>query len=439
MSKTHMTLSDRVRIQSGLEKSESFKKIAEAIGKDCTTVSREVRSHYVVERKGSHGRSYNDCLRKHGCKAVNDACTKDACQKTSCRYCPSFCMTDLCPSYVREKCVKLKRPPYVCNGCPGKPKCTLEKHVYRAEKAQAAYERTLSECRSGFVIGEDEAMELAAVLGKGLRNGQSVYHIIKAVGEEVVGYSAKTIYTYIDAGVFEGIGNLDLPRKVRYRARRKSCQQNVKKDKACRIGRTRADFLLFLQENPDVAIIEMDTVEGRRGIDEKCLLTIHFTNCSLMLAFIRDRNSAASVVEVFSRLRSMLGKDIHARLFPVLLTDNGGEFSDPLAIEMDPSSGEILSQVFYCDAGQSQQKGACENNHALIRRVIPKGKSMNPYTQEKIDLMMSHINSYLRAELGGRSPYDVFTFMYGPDILDKLNIRRIEPSEVVLKPSLLDD
>ena len=323
---------------------------------------------------------------------------------------PSFCMTSLCGSYVKERCPKLKKPPYVCNGCSGRPNCNLEKHVYRPQKAQAEYEHTLRQCRSGFVIGE-----------------------------EVVGYSAKTIYTYIDAGVFEGIGNLDLPRKVRYRARRKSCQQNVKKDKACRIGRTRADFLLFLQENPDVAIIEMDTVEGRKGIDEKCLLTIHFTNCSLMLAFIRDRNSAASVVEVFTRLRSMLGKDVHARLFPVLLTDNGGEFSDPLAIEMEPSSGEILSQVFYCDAGQSQQKGACENNHALIRRVIPKGKSMNPYTQEKIDLMMSHINSYLRAELGGRSPYDVFTFMYGPDILDKLNIRRIEPSEVVLKPSLLDD
>ena len=107
------------------------------------------------------------------------------------------------------------------------------------------------------------------------------------------------------------------------------------------------------------------------------------------------------------------------------------------SLPADSRSGEILGQIFYCDPGQSQQKGACENNHELIRRVIPKGKSMNPYTQEKVDLMMSHINSYLRAELGGRSPYDVFAFMYGTDILDKLNIRRIEPSEVVLKPSLL--
>ena len=118
-------------------------------------------------------------------------------------------------------------------------------------------------------------------------------------------------------------------------------------------------------------------------MEEKCLLTIHFTNCKLMLAFIRDRNSSASVVEVFVHLRSMLGNDTYTRLFHVLVTDNGGEFSDPRPIEMDSRSGEILSQIFYCDAGQSQQKGACENNHELIRRVIPKGKSMNPYTSPR--------------------------------------------------------
>ena len=48
MSKTHMTLSDRVKIQTGLEKRESFKKIAEDVGKDCTTVSREVKKHFII-------------------------------------------------------------------------------------------------------------------------------------------------------------------------------------------------------------------------------------------------------------------------------------------------------------------------------------------------------------------------------------------------------
>ena len=406
MSKTHMTLSDRVIIQTGLEKRESFKKIAEDVGKDCTTVSREVKKHFIIERKGSIGRSFNDCQHKAHCSQRYEECSNEQCEKDSCRYCHIFCMSSLCKDYVKQKCSKLDKPPYVCNGCADRLRCTIEKHVYTADKAHGEYKTMLFGCRSGFVIGEDEAKELGAVLEKGFKNGQSIYHITQAVGEEVIGYSTKTIYTYVDAGVFEGIGNLDLPRKVRYKARKKSCQQSVKKDKTCRIGRTYADYLLFRQENPDVVIVEMDTVEGKRGMDEKCLLTIHFTNCKLMLAFLRDRNSVASVVEVFARLRELFGNETYSRLFPVLLTDNGSEFSDPSTIEMDSSSGEILSQVFYCESRQSQQKGACENNHEFIRRVIPKGKSMNAYNQDKIDLLMSHINSYLRAELGGRSPYD---------------------------------
>ena len=151
----------------------------------------------------------------------------------------------------------------------------------------------------------------------------------------------------------------------------------MKKDRSCRIGRTYADYLAFRQENPDVNVVEMDSVEGRKGIDEKCLLTIHFTNSRLMLAFIRERNSSTSVAEVFDSLRKLLGKDMFARLFPVLLTDNGSEFSDPLQIETDSDSGLQLCRLFYCDPRQSQQKGSCENNHEFIRRVIPKGKSMN--------------------------------------------------------------
>ena len=158
-----------------------------------------------------------------------------------------------------------------------------------------------------------------------------------------------------------------------------------------------------------------------------------------LLALFGDLETVCVLfVEVFRSLREKLGNETYARIFPLLLTDNGSEFTDPLPIEMDSSSGQLLSAVFYCEPRQSQQKGSCENNHEFIRRIIPRGKSMNNYNQEKIDLMMSHINSYLRAELGGHSPYDVFSFMYGPNILDKLNIRRIDPSEVTLKPSLLD-
>jgi transposase, IS30 family len=131
-----------------------------------------------------------------------------------------------------------------------------------------------------------------------------------------------------------------------------------------------------------------------------------------------------------------LGPKTYARLFPVLLADNGSEFSNPSA--MEKTSEEYgASRVFYCNPSAPYQKGACENNHELIRRIIPKGVDIGQYSQEQIDLMMSHINSYARANLGNKSPYDVFEFSYGSELLSYWNIRRIPADEIILKPELL--
>ena len=112
-----------------------------------------------------------------------------------------------------------------------------------------------------------------------------------------------------------------------------------------------------------------------------------------MLAFLRGANTARSVSDVFDGLYSLLGIESFKLLFPVILTDNGSEFSAPLALEKD-ADGIRRSRVFYCDPSSSFQKGAIENNHELIRRIIPKGKSFNGLSQPQIQLMMDHINSY---------------------------------------------
>lgn len=377
----------------GLESNHSFKRIAEDTGKDCTSISREVKKHIITKKSGYVGHPFNDCRHRMKCSAQNPECTNDRCNRTSCVYCKQFCMTALCPSYAKEVCSRLKKAPYVCNGCNKVSSCQLEKHFYYAKDSQQKYETLLSTARSGFAIGEEEAIQLGGVLRKGLSNGHSVYHIIQSVGEEVAGYSSKTIYTYINAGIFDGIGNIDLPRKVRYKARKKAAVQPLKKDKTCRIGRIYADYILFREENPDTPVVQMDTVIGKKSVEERVLLTIHIVNCRFILAFLRDSNSASSVIEVFNQLRQKLTHDVLSRIFPVILTDNGSEFSNPVPIEMDESTGEILTRIFYCDPNMSQQKGAYENNHEFIRRIIPKGRSMTPYSQEDIDLMMSHINS----------------------------------------------
>lgn len=179
----------------------------------------------------------------------------------------------------------------------------------------------------------------------------------------------------------------------------------------------------------------MDTVEGIKG--GKCLLTLYFVNSYFQLAFLRDYNDAQSVIDIFNFLQELLGLSTFQTLFVVILTDNGSEFSNPLAIEFD-SNHVQRTRIFYCEPSRPDQKGQCENNHELIRRILPKGTSFDSLTQKDINLMMSHINSYKRKKLNDCSPYQLFSFIYGKDILDKLSISEIPANMVNLTPSLLD-
>lgn len=285
-------------------------------------------------------------------------------------------------------------------------------------------------------MDEEEVMRLNGILSDGVSKGQSIHNIILSNGgEEAFGYSERTIYRYVDSCIFPDLRNIDLVRKVRYRPRKKSAAQVLKVDKKCRIGRTYEDFRAYMDRHPDTAVVQMDTVEGKKG--GPCLLTIHFTVSNLMLAFVRERNDSASVIDVFNRIEEMIGSYLFHVMFPVILTDNGSEFSNPGAIEEEPYDGNVLrTLVFYCHAGASFEKGACEVNHEFIRRIIPKGADI-PMSQQKISLMMSHINSYAREGLNGRSPYDLFALIYGEEALQKLGIQRIPAREIILKPELL--
>ena len=205
-------------------------------------------------------------------------------------------------------------------------------------------------------------------------------------------------------------------------------------DKTCRIGRTYEDYKNFIAANPKTQVVQMDTVHGKRG--GKCLLTLHFTSAHFMLAYILDDCTSQSVIAVFVFLRESLGTELYSFLFEVILTDNGSEFSNPKAIEFD-ENGEGVSHVFYCDPKQSQQKGSIEVNHTLIRRIIPKGTSMDSYSQEDISLIMDHIISYGREIINDRTPYDMFEFLYGNKPLRKLGANLIHPDDIILRPSLL--
>lgn len=425
----HMDFSIRQTIEHSLNDKLTFKAIGNKVGKDCTTISKEVRLHLVFEKKGAPYRPFNDCINRKHCSRYGDVCPDCKRKNNRCASCGN-CIA-FCQDYIKENCPKLCKPPYVCSGCDNLSACTLEKRFYKARYAQNEYESTRSESRSGFNLTEKELTHLDSVISPLIKNGQSIHHILTN-NQDLISCCEKTAYIYADNGLFTA-KNIDMPRKVRFRPRKKKSKA-LKVDKSCRIGRTFKDFQKFHEDNPSIPVTELDSVEGVKG--SAVLLTIHFVLPKLQLAFYRESNDSKSVTDIFNYLYERLGEDNYRKIFSLCLADNGTEFSNPTAIECD-DDGVIRSYIFYCDPSSPSQKGACENNHEFIRRIIPKGVDISNYNQDKIDLMMNHINSYGRPELGDKSPYEMFEFYYGREILDILGVRRIPANEIILTPELL--
>lgn len=425
------TYEERLELQKFLKESLSFKEISRRLDKNPTTISREVRKYSSEVATGYPGYPFNACKNRFNCR-VKGICGKICTRKATiyCKLCQSC--NDNCPNFVLEICTARFRVPYVCNGCETVGKCSLLKNIYDAEHAHLKAHESISQSRSGLCVSEEEIARLNKIISPLVQKGQSVHQIYVNYEDELM-CSEKTIYNYIDACLFDVRNIIDLPRKVKFRQRYKKPEFKV--DKGCRIGRNYEAFGAFIDKNPDTAVVQMDSVIGTKG--GKCLLTIHFVDTSLMIAFLRDANTSKSVTDIFNQLDETWGKKLFNQLFPVILTDNGSEFSNPKAIEYRESFPKLRTRVFYCDAGSPYQKGAIEVNHELIRRVLPKGTSLNQLTQKDISLMMNHINSYKRKKLNNRSPYETFSFYHGEEVLHKLGCSPVAASDIMLKPALL--
>lgn len=425
-----LSYEDRLVIARLLQENASFGEIGRKLGKDRTTIAKEIKKYSYDKKSGRPGYPYNPCRFRTTCKAkklCGSACSHQSAYKCSlCSEC-----TLHCPDFKEDVCSVKGRPPYVCNGCLQLPKCTLLKRIYDPADAHEMAHHAISESRTGILSNEDDIARINRIISPLVHNGQSLHQIYINHTDDLM-CSEKTLYNYVDAGFFD-VRNIDLPRKVKYRPRYK--EPEFKVDRGCRLGRSYADFQKFLEAHPESAVVQMDSVIGRIG--GKCLLTIHFVDTGLMLAFLREANTSASVIRIFDALDTVLGAQDFDRLFPVILTDNGSEFSNPKQIEYRERTPRHRTNVFYCDAGSPYQKGACEVNHELIRRILPKGTSFDGLTQKDVFLMMDHINSYQRKKLNNRSPYDAFSFYYGEDLLKKLGCSPVKAENIILKPKLL--
>lgn len=313
--------------------------------------------------------------------------------------------------------------------------CNMEHKYYDAVKAQRKYEMTLSEARKGINMTPEELSELNDLISPLVLKGQPLSHIFAVHGDEIP-VSRRTLYNYFDKSIFTA-RNIDLPRRVRYKKRKKRSEPHVRTTQPLyRCKRTFIDFEKYTAAFPDLDVVEMDTVKGNKEAG-KCLLTLLFRSCSFMIILLLPNCTQKSVITAINDLCDKLGIRTFKKYFPIILTDNGPEFKNPWEIEKN-AAGTPRTKVFYCDPYLSNQKGRIEKNHEYIRYVIPKGRSMFKYTQEDISLMASHINSTARDSLNGATPFDLANILLDKKIPILTGQFKVSPDNVMLKPALIE-
>ena len=399
MSKyTHLSYEDRKNIEDGLNENKSINQIALEINRSHSSILREIERN----KKYSEPSCWNNYK-------INN---------------PDLDLS----------CKRLKHSPYVCNGCKSRSGCRKIRYTYYAREAQKEYEEIKKESRKGFNLTYEEIDEINKVITPLVKKGQTTNHLY-INHPDILDFSKVSFYKYVNSGVFE-FGPLDFPRIVKYKKRKNNKNRRTRQEREILKNRKYTDFVEYTSNNPDLNIVEMDTVVGLQD-ESDCFLTLYWRKSKFMLIFKLESQTTEEVTRIFEILQTLIPLDIYKYLFQVILTDNGHEFYDVDNIECNHKTGEYITHVFYCDPSASWQKGGIEKNHEFIRYVLPKGSSFKNITQEDCNLIMNNINSLCRDSLNGKSPYEAMLFLCDEYILKILNCYYIEPDNVDLSDSLL--
>lgn len=416
----HLTLEERRIILTGIINGSTKTAIAQTIGKDKSTVGKEIKLHRTLTHK---------CKMPLECNHY--------------RKCPfeRQCTPD-CPEYEPFRCSRRDRTPGACNGCSNWSRCRFDKYQYCPEDAQMDYRTTLVDSREGVNLTSPQAKAMADIIKPLLAQGQSPFQIVTNHPE--LGISEKTLYNYIKNDVFHeiaGITVMDLRRQVSRKISGKKFKGYKKRtDRKYLKGRTYKDYKEYMAENPDVFVTQMDTVYN----DETSgpfIQTFKFVNAGVLFAVYQEAKTAQAMKDGVDLLESVLGTELFRKYVHVLLTDRGPEFTAADAMEAGAGSTR-RTRVFYCDPMQSGQKGSLENKHIELRYILPKCtdlRGLGLTGQDALNLALSHVNSAPVEKLGGKSPLDLTDFMYH-DLYEKLEafgIHKIEKDKVILKPYLL--
>lgn len=416
----HLTVQERIIIEKGIENGSTKAAIALTIGKDKSTVGKEIKKHRELVHKSSY---------KINCANMKNCSHNHVC--------------DNCADFKPFTCNRRDRSPGACNGCSKYTHCRYDKYRYKADFSHKKYREDLVDSRTGINMSYEECKAMADIIVPLIKAGHSPYHIVTNHPE--LNISEKTLYNYIENGIFREFGLLDIDLRIKTKrkiTKKASNKYKKREDKKYLNGRTYDDFINYTAENKNLSVVEMDTVYNN-GSTGPFMQTFKFLDYSFMFIVYQEEKTAKSMVEGVDFLEKILGKDLFSEEVTIIKTDRGSEFCDAEGFEKKENESR-RTRIFYCDPMASGQKGSLENNHKEIRYICPKEndlKDLGLNSQEKANLIVSHINSQSKEHLKGKSPLEVMEFM-NPALYQKFKdfgIERINKDNIVLKPYLLKD
>ena len=416
----HLTVQERIIIEKGIENGSTKAAIALTIGKDKSTVGKEIKKHRELVHKSSY---------KINCANIKNCSHNHVC--------------DNCADFKPFTCNRRDRSPGACNGCSKYTHCRYDKYRYKADFSHKKYREDLVDSRTGINMSYEECKAMADIIVPLIKAGHSPYHIVTNHPE--LNISEKTLYNYIENGIFREFGLLDINLRIKTKrkiTKKASNKYKKREDKKYLNGRTYDDFINYTAENKNLSVVEMDTVYNN-GSTGPFMQTFKFLDYSFMFIVYQEEKTAKSMVEGVDLLEKILGKDLFSEEVAIIKTDRGSEFCDAEGFEKEENESR-RTRIFYCDPMASGQKGSLENNHKEIRYICPKEndlKDLGLNSQEKANLIVSHINSQSKEHLKGKSPLEVMEFM-NPALYQKFKdfgIERINKDNIVLKPYLLKD
>ena len=438
--KTHMDFHDRSVIDDGIRDGLSAREIARRIKVAPSTITREVKANRSVRHlQGKGVVKARRCTHYEGCQESASACGGCTSQWTTCKKCRTRNCIDTCPQYELRTCPKTQSWPYVCpRECARRTTCGYPKFAYGASQADLSYRTRLVTSREGIDISDEELVRMFALIEPLVLQGQSFDAIWAEHGDELP-VCVRTFYNYQEQGI-TSVAAINMPQKVRRKPRKKNGDKKNGKDARTRIDRTGRLYEDFgqLPGEDRLRVVQGDSIVGYIHNTQR-ILSLQWRRLSFQLYLLVEDRSPESVVDRLDLIERTLGSpEAFEALMGILLVDRGGEFDDWAGMERSCLvEGARRCRVFYCDAGNSNQKSEAERNHGLLRRILPKERSdFDALSKSDVAWACSQVNSYPRPILNGARPYDLALPVLGGEFLDALSVLCIPPDEVVLSTKL---